>query len=311
MANERVVEFPSDGATLRGRLFLPNAAEGRPPVVVMTHGFSATIDGMVADRYAEVFREAGIAALLYDHLGFGRSDGEPRLQINAWRQSRGYVHAIDYLQSLPEVDPTRVAVWGDSLSSGEALLVAAVDERVRAIVAQVPAFGDDSPPDDPDDSLFARMREILLHGEFGATPEATIGPLPVVSADQVETPSLLTPITAFRWFVEFGGRDGTNWQNRATWVDPGSIGPYHPALAAAHVSVPAHFAIAPDDEMPGASPAVAHTAYESLAGPKELLEIEGGHFGLLHHPGALFDRVSRAQRDFLVRHLAIAKSTVE
>ena len=69
--------------------------------------------------------------------------------------------------------------------------------------------------------------------------------------------------------------------------------------------VPAHFAIGPDDEMPGASPAVARTAYERLAGPKELLEIEGGHFGLLYHPGAVFDRVSRAQRDFLVRHLAM------
>jgi dienelactone hydrolase len=305
MADERVVEFPSDDAILRGRLFLPDAAEGRSPVVVMTHGFSATIDGMVADRYAEVFQDAGIAALLFDHLSFGRSGGEPRLQINAWRQGRGYVHAIDHLQALPEVDPRRVAVWGDSMSAAVAIVVAAVDERVRALVAQVPACGEDSPPEDSDDSLFARMRETLLHGELGATPEATIGPLPVVSADQIGTPSLLTPITAFRWFVDFGGRGGTNWQNRATWVNPRSIGPYHPVLAAAHVSAPAHFAIALDDEMPGASPAVARTAYERLAGPKELLQIDGGHFGLLYHPGALFDRVSRAQRDFLVRHLAM------
>lgn len=271
----------------------------------MTHGFSATIDGMVADRYAEVCRDAGIAALLYDHPGFGRSGGEPRLQINAWRQGRGYVHAIDHLQALPEVDPRRVAVWGDSMSGAAAIVVAAVDERVRAMVAQVPACGDHPPPEDPDDSLFARMRETLLHGELGATPEGTIGPLPVVSADQIGTPSLLTPITAFRWFVEFGGRDGTNWQNRATWVSPRSIGPYDPVLAAAHVTVPAQLAIAVDDEMPGASPAVARTAYERLDRPKELLEIDGGHFGLLYHPGALFDQVSRAQRDFLVRHLAM------
>jgi hypothetical protein len=101
------------------------------------------------------------------------------------------------------------------------------------------------------------------------------------------------------------GRPGTTWQNRATWVRPSSIGPYNPVLAAAHVSVAAHFAIAVDDEMAGASPAVARTAYERLAGPKELLEIEGGHFGLLYHPGALFERVSQAQRDFLVRHLAL------
>jgi len=32
----------------------------------MAHGFSATINGMVADRYAEVFCNAGFAVLLYD-----------------------------------------------------------------------------------------------------------------------------------------------------------------------------------------------------------------------------------------------------
>jgi len=37
--------------------------------------------------------------------------------------------------------------------------------------------------------------------------------------------------------------------------------------------------------------------------PKELLEIDGGHFGLLHYPSALFDQATGAQRDFLLRSL--------
>jgi hypothetical protein len=41
-------------------------------------------------------------------------------------------------------------------------------------------------------------------------------------------------------------------------------------------------------------------------GPKELLQVDGGHFGLLYHPGALFDLASRAERDFLIRHLVSA-----
>lgn len=74
----RDVEFRSEAATLRGLLFLPEARGGKPPVVVMAYGTSATIH-MVADKYAEAFCRAGRAVLLYDHRSFGRSDGEPRL----------------------------------------------------------------------------------------------------------------------------------------------------------------------------------------------------------------------------------------
>ena len=38
MPTERAVEFPSEGATLRGRLFLPESGRGLSPVVVMAHG---------------------------------------------------------------------------------------------------------------------------------------------------------------------------------------------------------------------------------------------------------------------------------
>jgi uncharacterized protein len=44
-------------------------------------------------------------------------------------------------------------------------------------------------------------------------------------------------------------------------------------------------------------------AFEVAKGEKESFEIEGGHFGLLYSPSALFDQASRVQRDFLVRHL--------
>lgn len=61
--------------------------------------------------------------------------------------------------------------------------------------------------------------------------------------------------------------------------------------------------IAPEDEMPGASPRVSRAAFEAVPGSRELIEIDGGHFGLLWHPSDLFDRASQAQRDFLATHL--------
>lgn len=81
------VEFPSDGVNLRGRLYLPKNKNKKPAIVIMGHGFSATITGMTADKYAESFYNAGFAVLLYDHKSFGESEGDPRYEINTWVQA--------------------------------------------------------------------------------------------------------------------------------------------------------------------------------------------------------------------------------
>jgi alpha-beta hydrolase superfamily lysophospholipase len=300
---ERPVEFPSEGAILRGRLFLPAPAATRPAVVVMAHGFSATANGMVADAYARAFRDAGLAVLLYDHRNFGRSGGEPRQHIDNWLQVVGYRDAVAFVSTLREVDGARIAVWGDSKSGGCVLIASAFDPRIRAVVTQVPACGDVMPAADPHGAVLAAMAAAYAQAGPQETGVGVDGPMPVVAADQLANPSALEPITAFRWFMEYGGRYGTDWQN---WVtvrrDPST--PYQPVLAAARVRVPALFVIAADDEMPGASSPIARHAFDSVPGPKELLVVDGGHFGLLYHPSELFDLASETERAFLVRHLA-------
>jgi dienelactone hydrolase len=303
---ERHVEFPSQGAILRGRLFLPVGVENPPPIVVMAHGYSATATGMVADRYAEAFCRAGVAVLLYDHYGFGRSGGEPRQQIDHWLQVIGYRDAIDFVGAMPGIDGSRRALWGDSMSGACALAAAGMDRRVGAIVAQVPALGGSPPPADPDGVIFGAMAETYARPQLGPATGPTDGPMPVVSADQLRNASALTPLTAYRWFIEYGGRYGTEWQN---WVTTASRDgePYHPGLCAARVRAPALFVIASHDEMPGAGSDVARSVFDQLPGPKELVELDGGHFGLLQHPGALFDQASSAECDFLVRCLAASR----
>jgi uncharacterized protein len=269
----------------------------------MAHGTSATIT-MTTDRYAEVFHEAGLAVLLYDHRNFGRSGGEPRQEINPWVQARGYQDAITFAETQLGVDRRALALWGDSYSAAEVLVVGAVDERPAAIVAQIPSTGAELPPPDPDGLLFRALRDTLLHGQVGGGTDHVTGPIPVVSPDQLNTPSLLTPIQAYRWFIEYGGRYGTGWQNRVTRVNPQTPSPFHAGLATPYLHHPLLMLIAPGDEMPGANPVVSRAAYDAAPGPKELVEIDGGHFGLLHHPSGLFDQASAAQRDFLLRTLA-------
>ena len=296
------VEFESEGAPLRG--FLYEAAKGeRPfPLVVMTHGTSATIP-MVADRYAEVFAEAGVSTLLYDHRNLGISGGEPRQEINPWVQCRGYRDAVTFASTIEGHDPTRIGLWGDSYSGGEVFLVAACDSRVRTVVAQCPIFGADRPDVEPTRDVFEAIRATFASADVSGGPEDEIGPIPVVSPDQLGAPSLLKPIQAFRWFADYGGRHGSGWQNYATRIVPSNTAPYSPYLCAPYVNVPSLMMVAPADEMLHANPHVTRDAFDLLPGEKAWHAIEGGHFGLLYHPSELFDEASTVQADYLTRHL--------
>ena len=75
------IEFDAAGVTLRGWLYLPQGAPKPAPAVVMAHGFSAVKEQHL-DRFAEVFAEAGLAALVFDNRNFGASDGTPRQEID-------------------------------------------------------------------------------------------------------------------------------------------------------------------------------------------------------------------------------------
>lgn len=296
------VEFRSEDATLRGWLYSDRVSSSRRPAVVMAHGFSAT-RSMTADKYASVLSNAGFIVLLYDHRNFGASDGEPRQQINPWLQARGYRDAISYLMTRAEVHADGIAIWGDSLSGGVALAVAAVDKRVAALVAQVPACGSELPPKDPDGRKFQAIADTIISGNVHASPAEIQGPLPVVSDDQARRPSALQPLTAYRWFIDYGGRLGTQWVNDVTRAQPRTPEPWHPGVCASHVRCPALFLVSALDEMKNAAPAVARDAFDRLGGPKEWVELDGGHFGLLYHPSDEFDLASSAQARFLVTHL--------
>ena len=290
------VEFQSLGASLRGWLFRPPA--GRAPAVVMAHGFSAT-RSMTIDKYAEAFQSRGFAVLLFDHRGFGASGGEPRLEINPWIQTRGYLDAIEFVSRTDGIDPGRIAVWGDSLSGGVACVAAALDPRIRAVVVQVPAFGEKPPPPDSDGRYYEMLRKTALSPDVLNYGRPTLGPLPVVSADQVRQPSALKPLSAFRWFIEYGGRIGSGWVNDVTIAIGDTPTPWQPALCGPHIDVPVLMIVSPEDEMVRANPSVARAVFGSLKGPKEWHAIAGGHFGLLYHPSEIFDEARQAQVSFL------------
>ena len=294
------VEFPSEGAMLRGRLYLP-AERRRSACVVMAHGTSATIT-MAADDYARAFHAGGLGVLLYDHRNFGASDGEPRHEINPWIQARGYRDALAFLMNDARIDPTRVAIWGDSYAGMIALVSGAVVDDVAAIVAQIPACGERLSSAPGGGANADDLRRMFETGDPYANA-TQIGPLPVVSADQINAPSLLKPIQAFRWFMEYGGRHGSGWENRVTRVTPKGPCAFDAYQAAPLVRAPTLMMVGRDDEMVHCAREAQQAVFDRLLAPKTFAEIEGGHFGLLWAPGAIFERAARVQIDFLRAHL--------
>jgi uncharacterized protein len=298
-----VVEFPSEGATLCGRFYRPVQHAAPWPVVVMTHGTTATIT-MCLDRYAEVFCLAGLAVLLYDHRNFGLSGGEPRQLINPWLQARGYRDAMNYLLTRVDVRTDRIAAWGDSYSAMIALAVGALDPRYAVVAAQCPACGIEIPKYAPDERHFQTMQAIFHGGDITGTPETTAGPLPVVSADQIGAPSLLKPIQAYRWFIDYGGRHGTLWENRVTRVIPPTAVPFSAYLAAPFIRGPTLLMAGRNDEMIHCNPDVTSAVFELMRCRKQWADIDGGHFGLLYYPSEIFEQASARQCAFLVEALS-------
>ena len=295
-------EFQSLGATLRGWLYLPGDVDGNLPAVIMTHGFTATRT-MTIDKYAEAIAENGFAALVYDHRGFGASDGEPRREINHFFQAKGYRDALTALSARPGIDASRIAIWGDSLSGNVSLLVAAVDDRPAAVVVQVPGCGKELPHPDTEGLAFADYAEILNSDDILGWPRQTNERMPVVMPDPMRQPCNFDELSAWRWFIEHGARLNSGWENDVQRSVMQLNKPYSVVYCAPHVKVPTLVMLSFEDEIPNANPEVTRQVYDLIPAPKQKYEIAGGHFGLLWHPSELFDEATRVQTAFLKEYL--------
>lgn len=132
-----------------------------------------------------------------------------------------------------------------------------------------------------DDDAFTTLTKICAHDDVSGGTAQIIGPIAVVSPDQMNSPSLLTPVQAFRWFIEYGGRYGNHWQNLATRVPPETKVPCHPLITAPYLTMPVQMLVGRNDEMVHCNPELQDVVFHRISGKKERVEIERGYFGLL------------------------------
>ena len=128
------VSFSSrDGTRLAG-WFIPVAAKGRSPAIVLSHGWGRSRAELLP--HADLLHRAGFAVLAFDYRHRGESGGDAITM--GMRERDDLRGALDLLAARSEVDAECIGVFGMSLGSVIAILVAADDERVRALVAEAP-----------------------------------------------------------------------------------------------------------------------------------------------------------------------------
>ena len=121
-----------DGTQLRGWFLPAGADEGRGhPVVVVMHGWGSAAEDLFAAAPAVV--GAGLSVLFVDARGHGRSDAAEFMSMP--RFAEDLQSAVAWLRLRPDVDPDRIALVGHSVGAGAALLVAARDRRIAAVVS--------------------------------------------------------------------------------------------------------------------------------------------------------------------------------
>ncbi|MDB5859954.1 MAG: hydrolase of the alpha/beta superfamily [Ramlibacter sp.] len=268
------VEFDAEGGVkLRGWLFTP-AGEGRRPAITMAHGYAGVKEHGL-ERFAKAFAEAGFVVLVHDHRGFGASEGEPRQDVDPWRQIADWRRAISYLESLDVVDDKRIGLWGTSYAGGHAIVLGATDRRLHAVVAQVPTISGFeqglrriSPENVPAiEEAFASDERAQLRGE---PPRRQT----IVSADPA-VPASYRAKEAIDFYLQPLG--GAAWENQVTVRSTRAARMYEPGPWIARVSpTPLLMVVGLRDNITLTDLELA--AYERALEPKKLVVIEGGHF---------------------------------
>jgi len=157
----RKANVMSEGVRPTAELYsLKSAAEKQLPTIIMSHGWGGT--AALLRPVALDFAHAGYLVIAFDYRGWGASDSrviltapepakkdgnkftaevmEIREVVDPLEQTQDIFNVIHWAMGEPQVDKSRIGLWGSSYSGGHVVYVAAHDPRVKCIVSQVGAI---------------------------------------------------------------------------------------------------------------------------------------------------------------------------
>ena len=112
---QQAFELDHHGKTIRGMSYRP-FREGRVPTVIFLHGFTGQRieNGFMFVRLSRALATAGIAAITFDFLNSGESDGSYD-QMLVTEQLADVLRVTEWVQRLAYVDRARMGLLGFSL----------------------------------------------------------------------------------------------------------------------------------------------------------------------------------------------------
>jgi alpha/beta superfamily hydrolase len=149
--------FPSGGDHCAAWLTLPETvpeSAGPHPVVRLIHGGGAT-HAMMLDQYERWFSQAGFAVVAFDFRHLGESGGAPRQLMSLGRYAEDIDAALAFIRSRPDLDASRIALWGTSFGASHVVAPAARRRDIAAAVVQCPILRGRAP------ALSAGLRHLL------------------------------------------------------------------------------------------------------------------------------------------------------
>ena len=297
VTNYERVEFESEGATLRGRLYRPAEATTDAPAIVMAHGFGALAIWLT--DLAVDLAQAGFAVLLFDHRNFGDSDGGPRFSFDTLLQIRGYRDAISFLEKQPSIDKKKIVAWGESASSLVVQFIGVFDERVRAVIAHTPVCGNSTMKFDESPEKFEWARQNWSTLDLSTVPTRELA-VRFCRLHEGEGPVVVEGGAAVSYATRMRKKYATDWSNQVFILQRKLEAQFNEQrLPAKYLKVPTLFVIATDDEVPLCELATNSRCFDLIEAPKQLVEVKGGHFGLIYQGSEPYRQAVDADIKFL------------
>lgn len=144
------------GINLAADMYVPRDAQAPLAAIAVTGPFGA-VKEQCSGLYAQHMAERGFLTIAFDPSFTGESGGEPRRMASPDINTEDFLAAVDFLSTLPQVDPERIGIIGICGFGGMAVNAAALDPRIKATVA----------------STMYDMTKVTIEGYFASedTPE--------------------------------------------------------------------------------------------------------------------------------------------